>query len=346
MPLTRNSYKKYPDQVFLKLTNRCNLACEICGQARNRKNNPIAFANEDLNFNRTKVFLEQIPTLYSYVFLWGGEPLLHPDLLKFIDYFSSTSKHTEINTNGMLLYEKAPYLVKHKVNRIIISLDGPAEVHDAIRNKPGCYEKVIAGVDRLASLKTRRHKEPLIQINCVISEMNQSCLLSFIKTINKLPVSTIVLQFPCFVTASFCCRYEEMLKRYYGMREASTARGFLRNYPVDINLIAKQIKQITALYGNKVLIYQRFLRTEGDFKTYFHLYRKLFGQRICHFIFNGLSIEPNGNIVGCPDFHDIILGNIRQGFNRIWNNKKYVLFRRLFCKHGNFPICNRCCHFL
>lgn len=337
---------KYPTVLDLKLTNRCNLSCEICGQAANRKNGRIEFLHEDLCFEDIKRFFDPVKIFFDYVYLWGGEPFLHRDLTKFIDYFAFTSRFCEISTNGLLLYENAENLIQHKIDSVIVSLDGPPEIHDKIRGKTGCFDKAIAGIKKLSQLKTSQDKKPLIRINCVICEFNQSHLLSFVKEIIKLPISSIVLQFPTFTTAESCRRYEELLRIYCQAAILSTARGFLRSYPVDTKLISDQIKQILALYKEKVSIYQSCINSEGDIEAYFNAYPKKIGRRACNLISNGLVIEPNGDVVACLDFPDVVLGNLKDGFISVWHNKLRKSFWKMLRTSGGLPICNRCCQFL
>jgi radical SAM protein with 4Fe4S-binding SPASM domain len=55
---------------------------------------------------------------------------------------------------------------------------------------------------------------------------------------------------------------------------------------------------------------------------------------------------PNGDVVNCRDFPDIIMGNVKdQPLLEIYNCEKFQAFRRALAKApgGVFPTCSRCC---
>ena len=71
-------------QVDIKITNLCNLRCEMCAQ----------WGNSGYNFDRPREELTKIVPLDVYLrlvdelasrhpayYIWGGEPFLYPDLM-------------------------------------------------------------------------------------------------------------------------------------------------------------------------------------------------------------------------------------------------------------------------
>jgi MoaA/NifB/PqqE/SkfB family radical SAM enzyme len=80
------------------------------------------------------------------VVLTGGEPLLHRDLGAILDFFRSLGIHITLLTTGLLLAKRAETLA-HSVDEIIVSLDGPAPVHNAIRRVPRAFETMAHGIE-------------------------------------------------------------------------------------------------------------------------------------------------------------------------------------------------------
>jgi len=93
---------------------------------------------------------------------FGGEPLLHKDLIKnIVQYARKISQDTDtkfyfkITTNGLLLDEEFVKYCKAENIFIAISLDGIPKAHDAHRidkNGIGTYEKILKAAKLLISV--------------------------------------------------------------------------------------------------------------------------------------------------------------------------------------------------
>src|SRR5258708_13563158 len=94
------------------------------------------------------------------VVLTGGEPLLHNDLSALCNFFRDRQIHLTLLTTGLLLYKRAEE-VASLVDDIIISLDGPPEIHDTIRRVSGAYNLIHNGLGAV------RHYIPSIPPTCL-----------------------------------------------------------------------------------------------------------------------------------------------------------------------------------
>jgi radical SAM protein with 4Fe4S-binding SPASM domain len=83
----------------------------------------------------------------------------------------------------------------------------------------------------------------------------------------------------------------------------------------------------------------------SDIKDYYLMPSKMFGFAKCINPFLEANIMPNGDVVTCRDYIDIKAGNISENkLLDIWNNEKYVNFRKLLIENnGVLPQCTRCC---
>lgn len=101
-------------------------------------------------------------TEWLSVTLFGGEPLLHQDLLGTVERITRAQIAARgmeleprwlLDTNGTLLDEAAlAWLAPPRHARVFVSLDGPAVVHDRLRidaSGRGSHARVLAGVDGL-----------------------------------------------------------------------------------------------------------------------------------------------------------------------------------------------------
>ena len=83
-------------RIYIEITNICNLNCEFC-EPHNRENRFMKYEE----FTQT---LEKIAPFSSYIYLHvKGEPLLHPDIDKFITAAHERGFAINLTTNATLL---------------------------------------------------------------------------------------------------------------------------------------------------------------------------------------------------------------------------------------------------
>jgi radical SAM protein with 4Fe4S-binding SPASM domain len=81
------------------------------------------------------------------VVLTGGEPLTYTGLPCISEALHRTGVRWGMVTNGVLLDEqRLGGLIEHGMSSITISLDGPATVHDWLRNRRGAYDSAITAL--------------------------------------------------------------------------------------------------------------------------------------------------------------------------------------------------------
>ncbi|MBQ9965351.1 MAG: SPASM domain-containing protein [Clostridia bacterium] len=104
-------YKK----VYVEITNVCNKACSFC---KGTKRPPKFMSEDEFSFVLDKI---KGKTEYVYFHLMG-EPLLHPQIEKFISLAKQKGFKPAITTNGSLLAEKGEALIFAKPYKISVSL--------------------------------------------------------------------------------------------------------------------------------------------------------------------------------------------------------------------------------
>lgn len=87
----RNMFKK----IYIEITNSCNLSCTFCLISSRKKS--------QINLKQFKYILNQVKPYTKYLYFHVlGEPLIHKDINKFIDY-ASKDFFVNITTNGYLI---------------------------------------------------------------------------------------------------------------------------------------------------------------------------------------------------------------------------------------------------
>lgn len=126
-----------PLNVMISVTNRCPARCSYCN-IPNRQQREMSTDEIIGLFDELKALGTQ------RIALWGGEPLVRDDIGYLIDYAKKECGFfVSIDTNGYLVPDKIDQLSSLDV--IVISFDGPREVHDENR-EPGSYDKVMAAL--------------------------------------------------------------------------------------------------------------------------------------------------------------------------------------------------------
>ncbi len=131
--------------VEISLTDRCQCHCGHCFAARKAPEDELSCAEvETLLDDLSHMGVKEI--LFS-----GGEPLLHPDIFPLIEFAAKKGFLVRLITNGILLDENMVVALKQAgLGWCSLSLDGPTpEIHDAFREYPGCFEKVVNGLKNL-----------------------------------------------------------------------------------------------------------------------------------------------------------------------------------------------------
>ena len=136
---SRVTGKPVPIAMTMALTYRCNLRCRYCQIWKE--------AGDELT---TRQVLGAIDELHEAgmcrLGLTGGEPLLRPDLGQIVAHARDLGLFTTVFTNGALVPEQMDTM--RLLDAVLLSLDGPQEVHDAMRGK-GAFEAALRAMELL-----------------------------------------------------------------------------------------------------------------------------------------------------------------------------------------------------
>lgn len=170
--------------LAINLTNRCNISCRYCFQNSGPRESQMLHASDIrriLSFFQPK----QSEEAERYLYLTGGEILLHPEIFEIIAIALEYGYILRLQTNGILLGkipEKKFSVFSEERILIKVSLDGwNAEIHEAYRQK-STFDRVIAGIRRL------REYSKNIGIKTVVHDLNFSNLPLILDTCLDLKV--------------------------------------------------------------------------------------------------------------------------------------------------------------
>lgn len=161
--------KGMPVTVSTELTNNCNLHCPECSSGSGQMKRERGFMDPEL-FN--KVIKELSPYLFNINLYFQGEPMLHPKFFLFLR--NSINIHTVVSTNGHFLSEEnSEKIVKHGLNKLIVSLDGIDQETYSYYRKNGSVNTVLDGIRNVTNAKKRFNSSLKIEIQFLVNKFNE-----------------------------------------------------------------------------------------------------------------------------------------------------------------------------
>ena len=166
--------------LILNVHSQCNCRCVMCDIWQ--RADSLEFPVADLVRHRQSL----ISLGVRQVVLTGGEPLLHRNLPALCDFFRGLDIRVILLTTGLLLHAKAVQIADG-VDEIIVSLDGPPSVHNAIRNIPRAFETTAKGIATLQEIA------PTIRISCrtTVQKLNHNHLRATVESAQSLHLTSI-----------------------------------------------------------------------------------------------------------------------------------------------------------
>lgn len=143
-----------PESIDLKITNKCNMACNMC-----HENSTSDGKHGDI------LNLPFIDTMFPYseVAIGGGNPLTHPDLIEFLEHLKERKIIASMTVNQIHFMQNIDLLKELTDNKLIyglgISYIGGRHENciEAIKQFPNAVVHVINGIVHMDSLEALAH---------------------------------------------------------------------------------------------------------------------------------------------------------------------------------------------
>lgn len=179
-----------PLYINVEPTNACNLKCQTCSSDGSRQR---GFMEWDLFCQIIDQCLES--GVYEVGLFLAGEPLLHKDLPRMVEYVSSKGLESWLVTNACLLTrEKSEALLDAGLDNIWFSFDGDNKLDYESMRVGAVYEQVLENVITFLELKKARSlSRPVasIQMLKLLENRNQQIDPAFIDLFKGLPIDSI-----------------------------------------------------------------------------------------------------------------------------------------------------------
>lgn len=325
----RGEYAPSPVELYIEVTNRCNLRCNTCPQFFG-----MAERFHDLGWERFLAITDQFPHLRRVMLHGIGEPLLNPDLGRMIRHLKGRGTYVLFNSNGLLLRgRKARDLAGSGLDQLRISLDGGTpETYRAVRGVDG-FDRILANIRRFEALKRALGVEnPRVSLwitgmKTTIGDLPQLVRVAAASNVREIYLQRLVFSERGLATS------EQALWGRAGAAERA-ALGEAERLAADLGVSLRGSGEL----GPAGLVHTDH-PAEGDAPW-----------RGCHRPWRLMYITANGNVLPCciapftnAPYREIVMGNLdRLPAEAVWNGEAYRHWRKAMLEGAPPIACAGC----
>ncbi len=316
---------QYPVELYLEVTNRCNLKCRTCPQYFGM---PEAFF--DMSMDQVRQITDQMPRIDRVVMHGIGESLLNPILPDAVAHLKGRGSYVLMNSNGTTLKpRRSEAVIRAGIDEIRISIDAAtSETYRHVRGSKS-FDQILRNIEWVTQIKlqlgmrTPRLSLWMTGLRSTIAELPRLVRLAARIGIDDVHVQRLV------TSERGLARDEESL---YGVSGSSLG-------PVlDAEAVAKQLG--IRLHGSGNLGARASLRPADERASW----------RGCRRPWTLMYITANGNVLPCcispftgTPYDSLIVGNVfRDRLADIWRGARYRAWRAAMWSDTPPEACRGC----
>lgn len=306
--------------VILYPHSRCNCRCVMCDIWKDSNESEIGESELERHLSDFKRLSVQ------WVVLSGGEPLMHSDLFRLCALLKKHDIRITLLSTGLLLERNAASIVE-SIDDVIVSLDGPPEIHDQIRRVKGAFARLERGVVALHNL----HPEFSISARSTVQRRNCLYLRSTAAAARRIGLESI-----SFLAADVTSQAFNRVNVWDLAKQDEIA---LRKQ--DILPLQQEVNRLIEEWGDSGFVREspeKLHRIVEHFRAHLDLCPAVAPQ--CNAPWVSAVIESDGVVRPCF-FHKKIGTLPGRSFLEVLNSPEAQDFRRHLDVATN-PICRRC----
>ena len=356
-PQAETGHARSIRQLSIRITDMCNLRCHTCGQWGDQGFlhgcNLKDLKKKEISPERYLALLEDLarnghrPSVY----LWGGEPTMYKGWLEIIERATELKMPTSIATNSTGVAAAADRLAAAPMFLLQMSIDGhSAETHNAARPSAGGGDNHKVVQEALAAIKEAKkaHKTqlPLVAALTTISSANVNHLVDIYEAY-KDRVDLFVYYLSWWIDEKSAKAHDEDFTRRFGFTP-KLHWGWVGDWTIkDHETLNKQLAEVQRRskgWNNPPVNIIPNVAGVDNLREYYTDHESTFGYNQCISIYQAVELDSNGDMSPCRDYHDYIVGNVRdKTITELWNSESYRRFRASLHTEGLMPSCTRCC---
>ncbi len=309
--------------LILNIHANCNCRCIMCDIWKRKTHEQFRAA--DLERHRSS--LRHLGV--RQVVLSGGEPLLHSELDALCNFFHQENIRVTLLTTGLLLLKRADD-VSTLCDDVIVSIDGPREVHDGIRRVSGAFDLIGKGVAAI------RRQRPDMPITCrtTVQKANRHHLRETVSAAKMIGFDSI-----SFLAADLTSEAFNRSPAWPGERQAEI--GLTASEAAELE---DEIDRLIGEHSDD--IQQKYIAENGEkLRRISRRFREHLGQAspespLCNAPWVSAVVEIDGSVRPCF-FHRAVGSIASSTLEEIVNGEAARLFRQSLSVADN-PTCQRC----
>ena len=310
--------------LALSVHSACNCRCVMCDIWKaNADKREIAPADLDRH-------LVDIRALHvQRVMLTGGEPLLHSNLWALCDRLRAEGIGITLVTTGLLLEPHAA-AIAGLIDEVVVSIDGPPDVHDEIRRVKNGFHRIARGLQALQ----REPRPPRTIARSVVQRANHARLVQTVDAVRRLLVNEL-----SFLAADVSSPAFNRPQPWPDERRAEVALSTDQVYALEAS-----IRDVEERCGDALAA--GFIAGGGASLRRIHAYYAAlaglgpFPRVRCNAPWVSAVLEPDGRLRPCF-FHPAYDTTADAGLRGTLNAGRAVAFREALDVARN-PTCQRC----
>lgn len=285
--------KNTPLSVTFLIKYQCNLTCKYCDIWK--------WGTDEMTTSQVKSMIDEFFEMGMRRFSFnGGEALLRPDIEELTRHCREKNIFTTLFTNGWLVPRKIEAV--RQVDVVLMSLDGPEEIHDLQRDRKGSHKRVVEAI------KLARSNGVNVWTNTVITKHNVD-KLDYILNMGK--------------ELDFWSTFQPVLEYSHSTDSNEIAKlAFdLEKYQAAIDLLLERKRNGANLIHSKS--YLEYVRNPNWAENKRKCYA---GELYC-------AVKPNGEVSPCyPEFNERKWPNgLELGFKEAFRQSNINSCRGCYC---------------
>jgi MoaA/NifB/PqqE/SkfB family radical SAM enzyme len=319
-----------PSYIALDLTYRCGLDCSFCFVKRHGLR-----SGSELGLAGWLKLIEGLGPGRKRFYLTGGEPLLAPFLPELVKELKRRGHSTLVTTGLLVPPARAAALAAAGPGEIVVSVHGPAGMHEAAVRAPGAWNKIRRNLEMI---KARRPAGTRLTLWCTINRGNHADLPETYRALKALGPDRIAFNHLEFSAAADVSATRRLLAGIGTSTPVKPSAGLAGG--IDIKELAAGIAAVKRLSAGTASFYPDL--AGAALRNWYAPSRDFKKPGFCRGQFGAAWFSPAGELLTCQPLAIRISGRTGD-FSAAYNGAAYSAFRKLLLKNGGFlPACRRC----
>jgi len=334
----------FPQFISFTVTNACNLRCRMCGQWSEEGYvlNRTVDTRSRMSLGAWKRLVDEIAhQKIRFILVRGGEPFLFNGIMELLRYINAHGLFLSIDTNGTILDRYAKELSRIGNMHITFSVDGPEDVHDAVRKMKGSFRKIKENIALLTDLEKECGNTISKSICFTISKYNYTSLGSMADVARSLSIPSVNIVPYYHFSEMVGMAYDIELKENF-QTSAFSWKGFHHEESgVEFGRFQEELHRYRASLDG-IYDFPYMPLTDDEYRIWFHDQSTQVKSAACMNVEHLIDIQPNGEANVCVDFPDYSIGNVKgASISEVWNSDRARRFREHRRTHA-LAVCHRC----